>query len=874
MSLQKSGIQYVSQDLGSFLRDVGRANSAVESFGRTAGTVGNRVSAAGHVMIGAFREVGAIGTRALFDLGRAATGLAVDFGKSALGGAMDLQDSMNLLQATSGATGQQIDILKQKARELGADLTLPATSAADAGNAMLELSKAGLTVDQVMAAAKGTLQLAAAANISEAEAAEIAANALNSFNLSGDKAGFVADLLAGAANKSSIEIGDAAASFKMASAIFSAFQAPVVGAEKAMIDMTAAIALMGNAGIKGSDAGTSLKQMLLQLTGPSDKAKGLMQDLAHSIGVSGDIAFTSSGKMRSLREILDLVARSTAKMTEEERARTLTTIFGADASRAVITLMQAGPKAFDEMTRAITQQGSAASLAAARTAGLRGAWDGLKSQIETAGLVLAEPFLEPLELGLSSISDIISELPIDKWAKGASQALSTLVHTIQGIGEDPIVNPLVGFSGGDVAPTGGLGGGWIRESIPDMFAAFLEYRNQLTTIILANAPMVLDTLGAWGDALGTWIMTNAPRMIQIFGEKTSEFIGTIGQYAPIILEKLGEWGGKLGQWIIDAAPGMLRELGNAAGKILDAIGEALPGIVEGLASWGAKFIAWVPEALPGLVDELLVMATDVQNWIIERAPEIGKQLGEWGLAFIKWVGPAATELVIAAGEIVGKLGIWIIQNQPMIYEKLGEWTLAFTGWVMNDAIPALLVALGNMATRILSYLGEKAADIAKDGSVGRAIVDGIRGGIAGAWAGLTAFITEKASGLVKTIKNVLKIQSPSLITADEIGLPFAEGIGVGINQGLLKVHQTLASVMTSLASPQTVTPSQRGDMFIPQQAQQIAQGMGGTNSVSVQINNPIVDSNERIGQLGAQIRRSVFAAINNGVDGLRAEGVS
>jgi len=222
---------------------------------------------------------------------KAATGALVEFGRQGLAVATDYQSSLNMFQAVSGATGDQMAAIAAEAKRLGGDMSLPATSAGDAARAMTELAKAGLSVDNALKAGKGTLQLAAAGNLDEAQAAEIAANALNSFGLAGDKAAMVADLFAAAANKSSLEVTDVADGFKMASAVFAAFQGPVVGSEKALKDLTTAMALLGNVGIKGSEAGTSLKQMLLQLSGPSSTAKDAMAGLMYNaMGASGGIA--------------------------------------------------------------------------------------------------------------------------------------------------------------------------------------------------------------------------------------------------------------------------------------------------------------------------------------------------------------------------------------------------------------------------------------------------------------------------------------------------------------------------------------------------------------------------------------------------------
>lgn len=913
MALKKAGLQYVSEGFDGFLRDVGRASSALTSFGGSADTVGRKVSSFGNIAIGAFREMGAMATRAAVDLGLAASRMAIDLGGQALTSAMDLQDSMAMLGATSGATGGQLDTLKQRARELGADLTLPATSAADAGKAMLELSKAGLSVDQVLAASRGTLQLAAAANISEAEAAEIAANALNSFKLSGERASFVSDLLANASNKSSIEITDAAASFKMASAVFSAFQGPAVGAEKAMIDMTAAIALLGNAGIKGSDAGTALKQMLLSLTGPSDKSKTLMIELAKSIGVGGDIAFTSAGKMRPLKEILDLVAKSTKNMTEEERAKAITQIFGADASRAVIALMQAGPAALDDMTAAITRQGGAAELAAARSSGLRGALDGFKSTLETIGLVLAEPFLEPLEKAFRQLGEALGKLPIDKWANTTAQALTRFAKRIQTgtfadivpyllkVGRDlgraalqwvaeaipQAVTKLLAFRNkvvesilaglptlitsfgewgrevgawvtragpimlanftqstvdlinligkhlpgiidalgkwgsefaswvirampgllaalgtmvkallvaiaanipGIIAALAVWGGklvDWVTTASPKMFVALntlgstlltwiaarapeiltklatwgatlsawvtaaapgamgkiLDYRNQVVAFVLTNAPLILNTLGAWGTQLGAWIVKAAPVMLSTFTAKTVDLINLIGAHLPAIITTLGKWGLALINWIVTNAPGMLSALGTAVGQLLDAIGRNLPGIVAALAAWGAKFVQWVIDASPKLFAQLLVMNAALIKWIADRLPGIVAQLATWAGQFVAWMIPVAGKLLVAAGEMFAKLIAWIIQKAPSLPPVLLGWATKFGDWVTFSAIPAMITALGGLGSSLITWLQTKATDIAKEGSVGRAIVDGIKNGIASMWTSMTTAIS-------------------------------------------------------------------------------------------------------------------------------------
>lgn len=384
----------------------------------------------------------------LKDAGKMAAGFLIPTGIAAAVGeiakiGMQYEDNLNIFQSVSKATGAQMDAVAAKARALGADVKLPGVSAAGAAEAMTELAKAGLNVSQSMDAAKGTLQLARAASIDEAKAAEITGNAINTFGLKAKDATFVVDELAAAANSSSLEVKDVSDGFKMAGAVFSAFQGPTVGSKEAITELNTALAVLGNNGIKGSDAGTSLKQMLLQLTGPTQQAKGLMQELAYRAGGAtisleqqnavlhgsksvrdkalasiaahnkalqdnGDIAFDGAGKMRSLSQIIDMVTKGTKGMTDEEKSYAITQIFGADASRSVIALMKGGLPVYEKQRKAVLEAGAAAQVAAAKNKGLGGAIDNVRSQLENAAIGIYTKVKGPLTKGLNDFADILS----------------------------------------------------------------------------------------------------------------------------------------------------------------------------------------------------------------------------------------------------------------------------------------------------------------------------------------------------------------------------------------------------------------------------------------------------------------------------------
>jgi TP901 family phage tail tape measure protein len=303
-------------------------------------------------------------------------------GKKVIDLARAYQENINILGAVTNATREQMSALGKLAQDLGADLTLPATSAADAAEAMVELGKSGLAVTDIMGAARGVLELSAAGNLSNARAAEIASNALNAFGLAGTQATHIADLLAAGANASSAEVEDMADSFQMSAAVFSS-------TGRSVEDLTAMIAEMANAGIKGSDAGTSLKQMMLSLMAPTDKARQLMQDYGIEI-------YDTSGKMLDTQTIIGNFEGALGDLSESQRNAALAAIFGSDAIRAANVVLMGGTDKFNTMRDAVDEFGAASKLAGARLEGLPGAIDRMQSSLQDMGTNLGNAATEPI----------------------------------------------------------------------------------------------------------------------------------------------------------------------------------------------------------------------------------------------------------------------------------------------------------------------------------------------------------------------------------------------------------------------------------------------------------------------------------------------
>lgn len=306
------------------------------------------------------------------------------------------EQTLNVLEAQSGATKAQMDKLSATAVKLGADAKLPGTSAADAATAMLELSKGGLSVRQSMEAARGVLVLSAAAQIDNAEAATIVARQLKAFGLAGSRAAEVADILANAANFSTGSIQDFSLGLQQSAAV-----AKMTGLS--INETTAMLMELADAGIVGSDAGTSLKTMLMSLSPQTEKAKKAFKDL-------GVETFDANGKFVGIRSVIGQFQRSLEDLTPKQRAQALQTIFGSDAIRAAAVIFGKGTKAFDDYVKATQKSGTATKMAGAQMKGVKGAAEGLKSAVETAGVAFGKDFAPAAERGIRGLTAWVNRL--------------------------------------------------------------------------------------------------------------------------------------------------------------------------------------------------------------------------------------------------------------------------------------------------------------------------------------------------------------------------------------------------------------------------------------------------------------------------------
>jgi TP901 family phage tail tape measure protein len=695
------------------------------------------VDGIGDTMQNAGDKITALGTK----WSLAVTAPLVAVGKTALKTAATFEQTMNVMQSVTGATTEQMRAMSDQALQLGKDTIFGAGEAAEG---MLELAKAGMSTEQVMAAIPGVLDLAAAGNVELAEAARLTAGVLNAFGLEAKESSRIANMLAAAANASSADIGDLALGMQQASAAFSA------SGQRAE-DLTAALGILTNVGLKGSDAGTALKNAMMQLLGPTKKSRELMDELGISV-------FDAQGNMKPLRDIIAILNDKLGGLSQQERLAALDTIFLSDGMKAMVPLMAAGVEGFDAMLAAVTKDGAAKEVATARTKGLAGAIEYFQGTIESLMIEASAPWLEQLAAMVHGAADLIAkfgDLPAEvqknivifaalaaavgpvlvyfgiivssigsliKFATALLGPMGLAVAAVTAVGVaivknwgqlESIVMPafqnlkqiVLDFVAGNMSAGDALIAIWnqLRDAGKQVFSVLIEYiRAQLPTWteklkewgvaawrwLAEIIPVVIDKLAEWGNALWQWILDHLPTWRARLLEWGNAAWQWLKDMTPIALEKLAEWGNALWQWILDNLPtwkARLLEWGNAAWQWIK---DMTPIAIEKLQEWGRSIWQWILDHLPTWKARLLEWGQAAWQWIKDMTPIAIEKLEEWGRALWQWLIDKLPEWKARLAEWGRLAWQWIKDAMPIVMEKLGELWVQMDTWIQEN-VPQL-----------------------------------------------------------------------------------------------------------------------------------------------------------------------------------------
>lgn len=377
-SLQREIVE-TEQKLKSLKETTGSASANLAKVSAVSGEFGNKVKGVGQSLLPV--------TGALTGVGVASTVMANNF-----------NDAMSQAAGALDKPMSEMEDLRQLAIQTGQDTVFSAT---DAGNAITELAKGGLTEADIKAGAlKTTMDLAASSGMDLGEAANVVVQAMGAFGLSANESAEAANALAGAAAASSTDVEPLTQALAQCSA----------GAKNAgwsIQETTAVLARFADAGIEGSDAGTSLKTMLQRLAAPTDSAATMIEQL-------GIQTRDSNGDLLGASEIAEELQNKLGGLDSASRDAALSTIFGSDAMRAATVMMDSGTEGIQKYINAANDQEAAQRLANSQMSDGSRAIEELKGSLETAAIQIGDtlaPIVQKVAELITALVNKFSALP-------------------------------------------------------------------------------------------------------------------------------------------------------------------------------------------------------------------------------------------------------------------------------------------------------------------------------------------------------------------------------------------------------------------------------------------------------------------------------
>lgn len=320
----------------------------------------------------------------------AVTGLGV----AAVKTAADFDSAMANVAAISGATGDDLQALRDKARDMGEKTKF---SASEAAEAMSYMAMAGWKTGDMLSGIEGIMNLAAASGEDLAATSDIVTDALTAFGLTAEDSAHFADILAAASSNANTNVSMMGETFK--------YCAPVAGAlGYSAEDVAEAVGLMANSGIKATQAGTAMRTMMTKLQG----------ELELSGAAFGEVTVATAnadGSMRELGDILGDLRGYFSQMTESEAAAAAETLVGKNAMSGFLAVMNAAPGDIDKLNSAIANcDGTAEEMAAIMQDNLGGQLTILKSQLEELAISFGEMLMPAIRNIVSKIQAFVDKL--------------------------------------------------------------------------------------------------------------------------------------------------------------------------------------------------------------------------------------------------------------------------------------------------------------------------------------------------------------------------------------------------------------------------------------------------------------------------------
>lgn len=513
--------------------------------------------------------------------------------KNAAGAVLEIgtafEMGMSTIQAISGATGDELAALTDKAKEMGANTKFSATEAAEA---MQYMAMAGWKTDDMLNGIEGIMNLAAASGEDLATTSDIVTDALTAFGLTAQDSAHFADILAQASSNANTNVSMMGETFK--------YVAPVAGAMGySAEDVATAVGLMANSGIKASQAGTSLRTMLSRMAKPTKEVQAAMDALGISLT-------DSDGNMKSFHEVMGDLRAGFGGLSEAESITMATMLGGQEAMSGLLAIVNASDADYQKLTDSISAcDGAAASMADTMQNNLEGQFTILGSTAQGLALEVYDSIKEPMtditKLGIDAVSNLTDGFKtggVMGMIEAAGQMANALAENLPVIIEQGL--PLIeGFTENLRANAGKLVDGGLNlilklaQGLMDGLPAMLQHVPQI----------IINLAGVIND--------NAPKLLKA-GVKLIEILGKgLIQAIPDIVAAMPQ--------IIQAIVSVIQAFnwGNLGINIIKSLKNGIISMVGAVQSAGTGIFNAIKGSIQSLPKALLVIAKNAVHSIVQ-----------------------------------------------------------------------------------------------------------------------------------------------------------------------------------------------------------------------------------------------------------------
>ena len=884
-------VGYLDLDTSKFKTGLKSALNDLKTFQSQAATSKDKLAAFSSAATSAGRSLTKSLTVPIAGIGAASVAVTAKF-----------DAGMSKVQAVSGATNKELEKLRAKAKEMGAQTKFSATESAEAFNYM---AMAGWKTEDMLDGIEGIMNLAAASGEDLATTSDIVTDALTAFGLSAKDSTHFADVLAAASSNANTNVSMMGETFK--------YVAPVAGALGFSVeDVSTAIGLMANSGIKGSQAGTALRNIFTRMVKPTKQSAEVMEKLGISVT-------DSSGKMKDFDTIMGELREGFSGLTEAEKAQAASALAGQYGMSGLLAIVNSSEKDFNKLKDAIyNADGASKEMAETMLDNLPGALTLAKSALEGLGIRIGEVITPAVTKVVQVFTKFISWLsqasdgtvafavtlgtilaaigPVLLVVGTLTRNILTLIEAYDKLNKVLAGKSVIAFAKSAAAKLADTAATYAnaaanlvhKASLSGVTSALSKATTKVLAFAGAHKVATAAALGIVGAVIGLAIyMKRTGTSVEDLKDKIVGMFNSLVKQVPEIMSTVSQVAVGIVKQIPSILKGALTSLSTVVQTGLQNLKTALPEIAQWwandmpkLISVGADMVVNIINGFAEAMPQLIATGTTMLVQLIDQFFAVVPQFIETGtkivLAMIDGVVAALPQLITTIaqtlsatlgpiltqiGSVIVTIAGAIVQNLPVILQAITTIILSLVKAIADNApaiINAIFMVMIQLAAGILKALPQILVAVAK---IGVAIVDALLS-IVGAlmqagvrilqalWKGISSWagtLAGKVKGVGKSVLNGIKSGIGNLLG---IGRNWISSLWNGIKAFIGKITSGVRSFAAGLPG---VVRGALGSLFSA--GANFIQGLW--NGISSKIGSVISGLRNKLSE-AAGLARSIF----------------